>query len=421
MRTLVVGAIIGWLAAAAPSQAQVTTLPSTAPVGTDPAPAAGTASLVSGPAVFSDEPADGPPTRLWVQGEYLLWWVSGNRLPPLITTSPAGTPAPAAGVPGTPGTEVLFGNADVNDKARSGGRLTAGYWFDDEQTWGIEASFFMLEGQTHGLAAGSGGEPILARPFFNTATGVPDAELVAFPGILSGTVTASSASDSLLGAEVLVRRNLVSVPWGGDRSGLRLDALAGYRFLHLEEHLSVQENLTVTATNAMVPPGTSIIVNDRFDTENNFHGGELGLAAELDSGPWSLNLLGKLALGGTASTVDINGSTAVTEPGMATSVQAGGLLALGSNSGSHEGTHFSLVPELDVNLGYQLTDNWRITAGYTLLYWTETARPGEQVDLAVNPNQLPPPVPGGAQRPAFPFQRSTLCAQGLSVGISFRY
>jgi hypothetical protein len=151
MRTLFPGAILGWLAAAATLQAQVAPLPSPASPGIGSAPAAGTTSLVSDAAAFPDQTSPAPSTRLWSTGDYLLWWVNGNRLPPLITTSPAGTPPAAAGVLGTPGAEVLFGNTDVNDRARSGGRLTAGYWLDCEQKWGIEASFFMLESQSRGI------------------------------------------------------------------------------------------------------------------------------------------------------------------------------------------------------------------------------------------------------------------------------
>jgi Putative beta barrel porin-7 (BBP7) len=378
-------------------------------------------TLMPPAAALSDQTSDAPSTRSWITGEYLLWWVNGSHLPPLVTTSPASTPAASAGVLGTPGAAVLFGNTDVDDKARSGGRLTAGYWLDCEQTWGVEASFFILNDTSHGRTAGSNGDPILARPFFNTATGKPDAELVAFPGILSGNVAATSSSDPLLGAEALVRRNLLACDLGCGRGQFRLDALAGYRFLYLEEHLSVQENLTVTATDSPVPPGTTIQVGDRFDARNTFNGGEVGLAAEWRKGPWSLNLLGKLGLGETTSTVNINGSTGGTIPGSDPVVQTGGLLALGSNSGSHEGTHFSLVPQLDVSLGYQLTQSCRVTAGYSLLYWTDVARPGDQVDLAVNPALLPPAQPTDVQRPAFPFHRSSLSAQGLSVGITFRY
>src|SRR5262245_54300916 len=55
------------------------------------------------------------PTRLWVGADYLLWRVRGDSLPPLVTTSPPGTPADQAGVLSTPGTTVLFGGSAVND------------------------------------------------------------------------------------------------------------------------------------------------------------------------------------------------------------------------------------------------------------------------------------------------------------------
>jgi len=416
MRTLVVGAIVCWLAGAATLRAQ--SLPS-ALEGFGQAPGEKTVSSVSDPAIFSSAETNVSQSRFWVEGDYLLWWLSGNHLPPLVTTSPAGTPVAAAGVLGAPGTEVLFGNTNVNDGARSGGRLTTGYWFDPEQTCGIEASFFMLQSLTQGFAAGSTGQAILARPFFNTATGLQDAELVTFPGIIKGTVAATASSGPLLGAEALFRRNLCSCCWGGN--GFRLDGLAGFRFLYLQEDLAIQENLTSTDPASKVPPGTLINLNDRFDTRNDFYGGEVGLAAEFFSGRWSLNLVSKLAVGATQSVVNIAGSTVVTEPGTAPFGQPGGLLAQFSNSGPHEGTRFSLVPELDINLGYQLTANCRITAGYSLLYWTGVARPGDQIDLAVNPNQLPPIVPGGDLHPVFPFHRSSLGAQGLSVGIAFRF
>ena len=52
----------------------------------------------------------------WIGAEYLLWSAKGDKLPPLVTTSPAGTPAPLAGVLGAPGTSVLFGDESVNDR-----------------------------------------------------------------------------------------------------------------------------------------------------------------------------------------------------------------------------------------------------------------------------------------------------------------
>jgi hypothetical protein len=362
---------------------------------------------------------DAPAGKLWVTGEYLLWWLRGDRLPPLVTTSPSGTPVTAAGVLGAPGTQVLFGDQRVNGDSRSGGRITAGYWLDHGCTWGIEARFFMLEGLNDSFDAQSPGAPILARPFLHTASGEATSELVAFPGILAGSVAASDRSRSLLGAEALVRKTLLAKC--GNLGQFRFDVLAGYRFLCLDESLSVQENLTSTGTNSLVPAGTRFVVRDEFDTDNVFNGGQFGLAVGLRTGACTLDVIGKVALGATSQSVSINGSTATALPGGPINVFSGGLLALGSNSGRHSETSFSFVPELGVNLGLWVTHHVRLTAGYTLLYWTDIVRPGDQIDLVVNPNLLPPARPGGQPRPAFLDERTSLWAQGLSLGLELRY
>ena len=54
----------------------------------------------------------GPPGRVWLRADYLMWFTTGTRLPPLVTTSPQGTPANQAGVLGAPGTTILFGGSD---------------------------------------------------------------------------------------------------------------------------------------------------------------------------------------------------------------------------------------------------------------------------------------------------------------------
>src|SRR5229473_881549 len=113
-------------------------------------------------------PAD--PGQFWVGMDYLAWSVKGDRLPPLVTTSPAGTPLAQAGVLGPPGTTVLFGDSSVNGGWRSGGQLRAGYWFDPKHKTGIEANFFGLERASSGFNANSAGTPILARPFLDATT-----------------------------------------------------------------------------------------------------------------------------------------------------------------------------------------------------------------------------------------------------------
>src|SRR5436190_6238919 len=82
----------------------------------------------------------------WVTADYVVAWVRGTNVPPLVTASPVGTPQATAGVLGQATTTTLFGGIQ-NDELRSGVRLGAGCWLDPEQTLGVEAGFMMLESQ----------------------------------------------------------------------------------------------------------------------------------------------------------------------------------------------------------------------------------------------------------------------------------
>src|SRR5438105_10961923 len=83
---------------------------------------------VSAAACLGDEgPCNCRGGRFWASGEYLFAWVQGYRLPPLATTSPAGTAQGSAGVLGLPTTGTLFGGSMVTNDLRSGFRLDTGY------------------------------------------------------------------------------------------------------------------------------------------------------------------------------------------------------------------------------------------------------------------------------------------------------
>jgi hypothetical protein len=126
--------------------------------------------------------------RFWLQTEYLLHWTSGNPLPPLITSSPAGTPRSSAGV--LPGAQVLFGGNDVDGGARHGARLALGYWLHDDKRYAVEAGIDWLGDRGTHFAADSSGTPILARPFIDATTGAQNAQLTAFPGSFTGQISA---------------------------------------------------------------------------------------------------------------------------------------------------------------------------------------------------------------------------------------
>ena len=83
--------------------------------------------------------------RIWVQVDYLSWWGKGNPLPPLVTTSPVGTPQDQAGVlPVSATTAILYGNERVDQQTRNGGRINFGYWLIDGEFLGIEGQFLQL-------------------------------------------------------------------------------------------------------------------------------------------------------------------------------------------------------------------------------------------------------------------------------------
>ena len=361
--------------------------------------------------------ASGPSNLWWVRGEYLLWWTDGMRTPPLVTTSPNGTPQAAAGVLDQ-GATTLFGG-DLLTDSRSGGRIRFGTWLDEGRCIGVEAEYFALDDIHEDFVGNSTGDPILARPFFNALTNAEDSELVAFPGVVSGTVTAN-AQGSLQSAGVRMLWNLCQSGLPNslcsiDRTESRLDLLLGYRFLRLDESLQMREQLTSQLEN---DPGT-FDISDRFATQNKFNGFEIGLSRTEGYHRWSLDMLAKIAFGNVHQSVSINGST-ISDDGTGPQTFTGGLLAQRTNIGDYSRDRFALIPELGVTLGYQLTPRWQANFGYSLIYWDRTVRAGEQIDRTVNPNLLPPEVVpfSGPLRPEFSFQENGFWAQGMSFGLT---
>jgi len=368
-------------------------------------------ALGSKSAMATDLPLKAPPKAVdfnpfWAEVDYLAWSVTGDKLPALVTTAPAGTPFGFAGALGQPGTTVLFGNSTVNNDWRSGGRITAGYWFDPQRSRGIETSFFGLENLGTGFAADSNAYPILARPFFNVASGAQDALVVAIPGLATGSVNANDTS-RLLGAGALYRQDV------GMWSGQHLSALIGYRYLRSSDTLWITDT-----TNA--PGFGTFIPTDNFKAVSNFHGLDLGLAGDWRSGPWSLEWRGKVALGANLNTADVSGST-TNIIGAATTTTVGGFLTAPSNIGHFEQVRFAVVPEISLKAGYQIAPAWRLIAGYDVMYWTGVQRAGGLIDTSINPTLGPGGAGIGPVRPLPVFNTTNLLAQGFSFGVRYNY
>jgi hypothetical protein len=366
----------------------------------------------------------------WVQVEYLLWWLKNAPLPvPLITT---GNPnvgfdpnhlntVNTAGAIGQPGTEVLFGDQTIHSQAYSGMRLTLGSWIGAEELFGAEGSGFILERRTKRFFAGSDttGNPPLYFPIFSETTdaerGIPIADpLRGF----SGNVVINSTLQ-LWGAEVNGIFNLIRNSW------LEFTLLAGFRYADLRENLILYNS----TTDLLFPNVTNL--TDAFYTTNQFYGGQLGSRLAVQLNRFSLDVTGKVALGATHEVVDIQGvitqlgPNVLVPPGPGTF--PGGLFTQSSNIGSRSANQFSVLPSLELKLGFAVNHRARVFAGYDLMYWTEVVRPGNQISHAVNLSQNAVLDPNGAGRlvgPAQPaplFNRSDFWAQGVSFGFEVLY
>jgi hypothetical protein len=171
--------------------------------------------------------------------------------------------------------------------------------------------------------------------------------------------------------------------------------------------------------------GVTIQSADRFGAGNFFHGGQIGAEGSVTRGPLSLRVLGKIAFGDTHEVVDINAATAALTAAGLTTVPHSGFFAQPSNVGRYTRDEFAVAPEVGETVGYALSRRVRATAGYTFLYLSDVARPGDQVDRVVNFTAVPPPVGGGAPigpvRPTFTFHEGDFWAQGINLGLEFRY
>jgi len=351
--------------------------------------------------------------RWWFSTDYLLGWVRGSLLQPLVTTSPPGTPLTSAGVLGKKDTSILFGNGRFNDDARSGFKIGAGGWFNAERTLGMDIGFFVLESQNTLFFTSSPGEPILARPFFNFVSFLQDSQVVAFPGLATGSIGASLRSNNFYSGNIDLKEVFL------EGSGYRLQSIVGYRYLRFDERLAVFQNVDSLGS-GVVAAGTNFKTFDDFTVKNELHAADLGVRAELFGQRWSLDLLAKMAVGRMHREAIIAGLTQTTVPGESTVTSPGGMLALVSNSGQHNSNDWVVVPEVGANLGWNITSNIRIHLGYDVLFWGNVTRASDQVSLFINPNLFPPPRNTGPV-PLFPLVRTDMWVQAVNLGLEIRY
>lgn len=407
-------------------------------------------------------------SRLWGSADYLLWKLRDQKFPALNQMFPfAVTGFDVANNQVT----VPQGNS-LSFPDRSGFRLSAGYWLDSDHHAGVMASFFLVDRFT----AGSGITSVSDAPVTvvgNTITPgtlivLPDgtqvqnpAQVGGFVGALPVQLTSTAivqATSKIWGAEVNATSKICSI--FSDHATL----FGGFRFLDLDESLTVNDELslrrgdgplTSPTFNQVNPPGSGRIVSipipvpppdintlsrvvtfDRILTKNQFYGFQLGAAFDYSCHNWSINVIGKLGLGEMHQTLDFQGSTTTVISAVDQATGAilplpptvrtsqGGLLTSPLNLGRQTRDRWAFIPEVNVSLGYNWTENIRTTIGYDFIMLQNVVRPGEQVGYGTSNAQVS--VNGretmvDIARPGIRYSQVDVWLQGIHAGLEFRY
>jgi hypothetical protein len=199
----------------------------------------------------------------------------------------------------------------------------------------------------------------------------------------------------------------------------RLDLLLGYRFLRIDDSVTINDSSTYSPTSGAVPALT-LQSQDIFSSTNIFNGGEIGLKGQSQHGRLGFEFVTKVAFGNNRQTTYINGYNTVTSGGQVTE-NVGGLLTQPTNIGTHQRDVFAIVPEADLSLKWDITCNLRATIGYMFVYNNRVQRSGDAINLNVNPTQINGGTLDGAAQPSFYSTDTTWYAHGATAGVEYRW
>jgi|KBSSwiStaDraftv2_1062776.scaffolds.fasta_scaffold25293_3 hypothetical protein len=347
------------------------------------------------------------------------WSVSAEALFSWFKSSPTPVPIITDNYLDEPGANILLGGGSVDTNPNTGFKITGAYRIDSRL--GIELSGFYIPSRSTSSSVSSTGLPgsiDLLLPFFDVRYNQENVNPISYWPDYAGTAQAT-LSNNLGGGEF-------NLTWAMPRQDAwRVDLLGGFRFLQL------RESYTITTSSPYNPPLPYDIWNttDSFDARNRFYGLQIGARAAYDQGPWVGSVTGKLALGTMQQRVSVSGSLETNDYTDFGPVQtfSGAYFALPTNSGDHSRNTFAVVPEVALNLGYRLTPQATVYVGYSFLYASNVARPGDQINRNINPTQTvaygndPPVTPVGPAQPTFNFNTTDFWAQTISIGLAYRF
>jgi hypothetical protein len=362
--------------------------------------------------------------KFWGSVDYTMSWFRPMRVNgPLATIGSPADPRPA--VLGQPGTVAVFGNDAIDFGMFSGMQVGFGVFLDGDDHWSLDwAAMYAFPNHVRFTLASDGtGNPVIGRPVFNVVEGREAAFVDSLPGVTTGGFSADARSE-LISTEANLRNYCCL-----DKH-TRADVLVGFRYLRLEESLSMEDQFaplgpgTLSFVGTPVSPPATLSDVDRFQMVNSFYGLQLGGRLTWESEWVNLSVFAKAGLGATDQRVDITGATSLfTETG--TQTAPGGVLALPSNIGTHTRTVLGFIAEGGATVGVNLTKHLEMNVGYSFLFWNHVVRPGAQINRNVNPSLVPSDssfgMVSGPAQPVFGFNEEQFWVHTITIGFEFHY
>jgi hypothetical protein len=397
------------------------------------------------PTITLDQAADAPlGSRFYGGIEYLGWWVKGAPLSvPLVSTGPIATTH--HGWLSSPDSTILYGapfgvakggNDTQPFSVFSGGRLTLGYQLDESRRYAIEASGFALQNNTAGFAiqGDRSGEPIINIPVYNTTPYTPGGRPGGLPPAEDGLPASLPSDPDRFDGNAGVFTGRVKITnslqlWGASLTGVaslyrtpswEVSGLAGFRFLRLAENFNLfYQSIGISGVYA----GEYGTATDTFGTQNHFYGSLLGVRGRYSFGRMFVEASGSVAFGASNETLNVNGG--FVSDNFQGLVRSGpeGVFAQPANEGQFSSVHFAVVPEVALKIGYDITPSIRVTIGYDFLYDSSVIRPTDQIDRNIPKGQtfLQGGTTVSTTSPSKIFRTTDFYAQGMSVGVAFRF
>lgn len=397
-----------------------------------------------------------PCYHVWVNGEYLLWRFSNPYVPSFIYNQPLGTITLATQVvtaTDPPVTTIInqeipvliasnVAAPNVNLKDLPGFRIGGGFWCDSEQCLGFDFNYWWLWRKSYQFAnipiaspTGLSNAVLIPTSFtdqFAVPGGTGEAQIIEVPINLLVNINAQtygSYSTQIWGMEYNVRTRKCYFGCS------TFDCLAGFRFMNVNEALDVTESLSLFGFREATVPGggapqqipTQFVgsILDSIKTDNRFFGAQVGVTGDVCLGCGIfVSGWGKVALGDMREKISLAGGTFAQNDTGTVALPGGTLVGPGDAGTVRRFDRICCIPEVAVNFGYQPCCWLRTYVGYTCMYISSLARPGNLSNFTSTSATVTigeTTQSSNVLAPTFQMQDTSAFLQGINFGVELRW